>query len=243
MRKRYLSFSLWGQDPLYTIGTVRNAELANEIYSEWQMIVFHDDSVPSEILNQLNELGVELVHLSLHDIHPLFWRFYVLDREDCERAVFRDSDSRISKREKMAVDEWILEDTKLHIMRDHPFHEIPFGASKTGILGGMWGLKNLSINIQERIRQFTKSTKEQAYGIDQIFLESIYDEFFDSATVHDEFFIGKKFPIKRDHYRFVGERIDINEEPLGEDWKEIQIFEKNKKKNVFHFMKKIFNYK
>ena len=34
MKKRYLSFSLWGENPLYTIGALRNAELAKELYPD-----------------------------------------------------------------------------------------------------------------------------------------------------------------------------------------------------------------
>ena len=31
---KIISFSLWGQDPKYTIGAIRNAELAREIYQD-----------------------------------------------------------------------------------------------------------------------------------------------------------------------------------------------------------------
>lgn len=36
---------------------------------------------------------------------------------------------------------------------------------------------------------------------------------------HDEFFEKKSFPIKRENYRFVGERIDEFENPLTDDYK------------------------
>jgi len=62
------------------------------------------------------------------------WRFCVPDLLGVDRFIVRDSDSRISKREEEAVEEWIKDDTILHIMRDHPHHGYPMN-------GGMWGMK------------------------------------------------------------------------------------------------------
>jgi len=33
--KKIISFSLWGDNPVYTQGAIRNAELAKEIYPDW----------------------------------------------------------------------------------------------------------------------------------------------------------------------------------------------------------------
>lgn len=238
---QYISFSLWGNKPLYTIGAIRNAELVKDIYPDWQMVVYYDDEVPTTIIEQLKSLDVELVKMIDQHIHPLFWRFFVLDRADCDRAIFRDTDSRVSVREKMAVDEWVAEDSVLHIMRDHPFHEIPYGANKLGILGGMWGMKGSTLNITAQIEKFVATAADQQYGIDQAFLESVYEDFYDNKTVHDEFFEGKKFPIKRKNYRFIGERIDENEQPFGADWLEIKKHEKKMYKGLIGFIKKKFS--
>ena len=45
----------------------------------------------------------------------------------------RDLDSRLSFREKMAVDEWVESGLRFHVMRDHPSH------SMWPMSGGMWG--------------------------------------------------------------------------------------------------------
>lgn len=239
--KKYVSFSLWGDKTLYTIGAIRNAELMKQIYPNWNMIVYYDANVPKHVLFELEKNGVELVPILNKTIHPLFWRFFVIDRADCDRAIFRDADSRVSVREKKAVDDWIQENTVLHVMRDHPYHEIPFGTQKLGILGGMWGMKGSEIKIMERISNFVETKHQQEYGIDQVFLESIYEEFKENRTIHDEFFEGKKFPIKREGFRFVGERIDENEKPFGEDWVEIKKFYKKKYKGVKGFFQKMLN--
>ena len=43
----YLSFSLWGNNPMYNVGTIRNAELWKEVYPDWQMVVYYDNTVPT----------------------------------------------------------------------------------------------------------------------------------------------------------------------------------------------------
>jgi len=35
MKKKIISFSLWGDKPMYTIGAIKNAKLAEEIYPGW----------------------------------------------------------------------------------------------------------------------------------------------------------------------------------------------------------------
>lgn len=218
--KRYIAFSLWGDSDIYTIGAIRNAELARMIYPGWEVLVYYNDSVPVKIIEQLKHLGVNVIDMSDSGIYPLFWRFLAADLADASHVVFRDTDSRLSVREKAAVDEWIEAGCVLHVMRDHPYHQVPFGAGKSAILGGMWGIKAGMIDMKQSIAQFISSHAD-AYGLDQTFLVDIYDQFSDSKIVHDEFFDGRPFPIKRKDYRFVGERIDINEMPLGDDWKQI----------------------
>ena len=34
--KKIISFCLWGNDPKYTVGALRNAELAKTIYPDWK---------------------------------------------------------------------------------------------------------------------------------------------------------------------------------------------------------------
>jgi hypothetical protein len=213
---RYISYSLWGDNELYNIGMVKNAEQVPEIYPGWQMIVYHDNSVPTETLNILENLNVKLVNVDGHT-HGMFWRFFASDLVDCEYAIFRDGDSRLSIREKMAVDEWIESGKTIHVMRDHPAHQIPYGNNGLGILGGMWGIKGNTIPMKDSIENFSKN-KTMGYGIDQTFLKTIYNVFENDRCTHDDFFEKKPFPIKRENGRFIGERMNVNDEPLNNDY-------------------------
>lgn len=217
---KYVSFSLWGDNPLYTIGAIKNAELMPRIYPDWKMIVYYDKSVPSHIVEKLKELDCITQKVEYFD-YPSFWRFFACDLDDCEYVIFRDADSRISMREKYAVDNWIKEGASIHVMRDHPAHGIPYGNNTLGILAGMWGIKGKTLGMTDLVKNFVKGRKN-GYGIDQFFLKIIYLIFEFDRTTHDDFFEKKPFPVPRQDDRFVGERINPNDNPFNEDWKTIQ---------------------
>ena len=214
----YLSFSLWGDKPIYNVGVIKNALLWKEIYPNWQMVVYYDVTAPKETIDKLNELGVLTIDFTNKNIYGMFWRFFAVNLPNSEYCIFRDSDSRITVREKMAVDEWINSDKSIHVMRDHPAHKIPYGNDGLGILGGMWGIKSNIIPLSDMILKFTKD-KNLNYGSDQTFLKTIYSIFSDDRFTHDEFFENKPFPIKREFGRFVGDRLDENDNFVGDDYK------------------------
>ena len=68
------------------------------------------------------------------------------------------------------------------------------------------------------ILKFQKS-KEHQYGNDQSFLKMVYNALENDKLTHDEFFEKIPFPIKRENGRFIGERIDENDNPLTNDHK------------------------
>lgn len=216
----YVSFSLWGDKPIYNVGIIRNAELMNQYYPNWRMVVFYDQTVPKKTIEDLDSKNVLTVEFTNKEIYGMFWRFFALDIDDCEYAIFRDADSRISLRESLAVNLWIESGKSLHVMRDHPYHKIPAGNNQLGILGGMWGIKNGVLPITEMINKFIKS-KEHTYGNDQYFLKTVYSSLENDRYTNDEFFEKSPFPILRENGRFVGERINTDEQPLTEDYKMI----------------------
>jgi hypothetical protein len=214
----YLSYSLWGDNPLYNVGSIRNSEQVKEIYPDWQMILYYDNSVPSETINSLLNNNVICLDMSNSGIHGSFWRFLASDIEDAEYVCFRDCDSRLSNREFLAVQDWIESKKTLHVMRDHPAHVIPYGISEPGILAGMWGIKAKTIPMTDLVNKFNLG-RTLEYGHDQVFSKTIYQIFLNDRCTHDEFYEKKPFTVKRENGRFVGERIDINENPVTDDYK------------------------
>lgn len=211
--KKVISFSLWGNNPKYTIGAVKNAELVNLIYPEWVGRFYVGKSVPVVIIEMLENIqNIEIVRMDEEgDWNGMFWRFMAC--EDSDIMLSRDTDSRLSLREKYAVDEWLASDKDFHIMRDHPYHT-------TAIMGGMWGCRNEILkNIKELINNYNKGNFWQ---VDQNFLkEIIYPIVKNSSFIHDEFFEKKPFPIKRENYEFVGDVFDEFENRHPEYFKKL----------------------
>ncbi len=205
--KKVISFSLWGDNPKYTIGAIRNAELTPIIFPGWTSRFYCGMSVPNDIIKTLVSLpDTQVIMMDVDgDWTGMFWRFYTC--EDSDIMLSRDTDSRLSNREKLAVDEWLESDKDFHIMRDHPYHN-------TEILGGMWGVRNgLLNNIKSLINEYTKG---DFWQVDQNFLNQIiYPIVIDKSFIHDSYFSyninSKKFPSERINREFVGDVFDKND--------------------------------
>ena len=208
---KLITFSLWGQDPKYLIGAIKNAKLAKKIYPDWVCRFYVGQSVPFSVVHELKKMkNVQVVEKKdFGDWKSMFWRFEPASEKNIEVMISRDTDSRLNMREKKAVDEWLKSDKGFHIMRDHPWHKFP-------ILGGMWGAKNNTIkNMKSLINNWNGQDK---YGTDyEFFSAKIMPLLNDKNTfVHDEFYGGNNFPTSRENYEFVGQVFDENEETVKE---------------------------
>ena len=205
--KKLICFSLWGNNPKYTIGAVKNLELARIIYPGWVCRFYVGHDVPGDIVNTLNN-GAEVIVRKSENLDSMFWRFLPIS-EDCI-MISRDTDSRLSNREKVAVDAWLDSGKLFHIMRDHRWHA-------TNILGGMFGCRGGVIkNIGKLIDEFKKSLPStNYYQIDQQFLAKyVWPIVKDNVIVHDEIFDKCPWPVKRIGGEYVGAPFDGNDNLL-----------------------------
>jgi hypothetical protein len=212
--KKVLTFSLWGDQPKYTIGAIKNVELAKKFYPDFECWIYiHIDSVPKEIiyiLSNFNNVKIIFKTGNLHIIKPMMWRFEAIDEPDVEIMMSRDTDTRFTLREKLAVDDWLKTDKIFHIMRDHPFHNFL-------ILGGMFGTRKIpSLSSWKEIMNTFIQNGDYMY--DQDFLKlNIYPIIKDNAVIHATFHkfepTCRNFLTKYsdENYRFVGEYIYEND--------------------------------
>lgn len=203
--KKIISYSLWGNNPKYTIGAIKNANLAGKFYPGWVCRFYCALNVSNEIISQLENNSEVIICDDTPDWTFTTKRFLPMSEDGVERVIFRDCDSRLTQREVSAVDEWIRSDKALHIMKDHPYHGgFPILAGMFGIVGGM-------INDVEKLLKLAKNIPEQ-YHYDQIFLEKfIWNIFKNDCIIHDEFFSSKPFPSKRNGLEFVGEPFNADD--------------------------------
>lgn len=216
--KKLICFSLWGNDPKYTIGAIKNAKLVKKIYGkEWNCRFYCGSCVNQKIVSTLKNLGSEVIEISTKgNWSSMFWRFKAISDPEVEVMLSRDTDSRLNFREKYAVDSWLKSDKLFHIMRDHPYHNAT-------ILGGMWGARKPILKDITNIIENYHDKNGDYWQVDQKFLHSvIWPKVNHTCKIHDEFFNGENFPKERIGYEFVGQVWDENEKTVEDHIKALK---------------------
>lgn len=213
--KKVISYSLWGDNPKYTVGAIRNAEETKKFYPGWESWFFCGSSVPNSVADKISSSGGIIIPRKENgDWRGMFWRFEPIAYPEVNVMISRDADSRLSTRESLAVKEWLDSDKLFHVMRDHPAHSVP-------ILGGMWGARKPILgDMLELINSYNKGNFWQ---VDQNFLrEIIWPRVSYTTYTHDEFFSKNcPFPSSRTNNEFVGDVFDENDVRHPEYWKDI----------------------
>lgn len=202
---KVISFALWGSDKKYLIGALRNVEIAKDIYPDWVCRFYLAHEVPFGIRYELkNHDNAQIVEVpQVGNWVFSFNRFFAMSEPDVDVMISRDTDSRLTHREKSAVDEWLASDKGFHIMKDHPWHY------SYPILAGMFGCKKGAVkDVKEKIETFNKSNW---YHSDQEFLKAmILPEIRNNVFIHDDWNYNP-FPLSRNGLEFVGQVFDENE--------------------------------
>lgn len=228
MKKKYISFSLWGDLSTYNAGAIKNAELWQKLMPKWTMIVYYDDTVPQQTIATLASMGVQMRNMTTLGMpHKAMWRFIVCDLSDCERFVSRDCDSRLSEREAHAIADWEASQLPFHVIRDHPWHSLTWP-----VLAGMWGCVGRFCGSMEfLIRRY--SLPEYPYGYDQDFIEKcLWPKAKSQCLIHSAYPVKAyegavhRFLPARVGQAFIGERLDAFDEPNVTDRNALVMYEK-----------------
>ena len=208
---KIISFCLYGDNPKYTIGAIKNAKLAKTLYPDWKCMFFCDSSVSVDIINRLKDFNNTIVIMKdgNNDAGGMFWRFEPISYSAVDVMIVRDTDSRLSEREVAAVNDWLDSGKLFHIMHDHPWH------GPNCIVGCMFGIrKPLLTNIISLIEDWPH---KKYYNDDQHFLNTIILPMVKNETCyHDEInlSIDCPFPTKRIGLEFVGNVFNEHDEPM-----------------------------
>lgn len=242
--KCLVSFSLWGNNPIYTIGAIKQLKLYNAWSEagphEWTCVFYVGNSVPREITDEILALGGLVVFMKdwPEDQTATFWRFAAFHTGFAlNDAIFsRDCDSRLSEREKLAVSEFLTSGKAFHIIRDHPYHGVPILAGLFGARSEISGLMSSQLPIKpdshfymdvNRFWNQDHRTSNDFYQVDQMWLRfKLYDHVKYQALVHDCFFgfDMKRFRVylpQRDRGDFIGKGFDENDNPRHPEHEEL----------------------
>jgi len=209
---KLITYALWGENPKYNIGAIKNCDLASMYYPDWISRFYVAKNTPDATRQILkSKKNTEIIEVDeIGDWKFTLKRFIPFSEEKVKAFISRDCDSRISNREVIAVNVWLNSNKKFHIMRDHPFH------GNFPILAGMFGAKTGIVeDIKDKIKEYKEKNTKESYHFDQVFLLNyIWPLVKNDNLTHDEFFSSNNlFPSIRVNNEFVGESFNENDTP------------------------------
>jgi hypothetical protein len=227
--KGLITFTLFGDIPLYNIGALRNVQIWNESPFDVTCRFYVGKSVPEGVKLDLKRLGAQIVEVDApEDQEACFWRFDAFQEVGYEYYMSRDVDSRPYEREFQAIREWLGSDKQFHIIRDHPFHGVPILAGLFGVKSGMrFGVAQqlpakipsdfyLTVN---KVWYADNFISNDFYQIDQWWLRiNCYPYLHNEIIAHDEFFgferkVYRSLLPPREGNMFCGEGFTEDDEP------------------------------
>lgn len=159
--RKIISFSLWGDSAKYGVGAIRNAQLAQSFFPDWKCVFYYDKTVPNVYIKALKWFGnVETIEVT-DGTYGAFWRLRQLQPGNI--TLIRDTDSRLSPREKKIINDWMYTDKKVCIIRDHIRHyDFPV---LTGMLAIKDGLPQVAMDdMKNHLNEFWYASEQVWIG-------------------------------------------------------------------------------
>jgi hypothetical protein len=214
-QQKVVGLSLYGNDQFYYKELKYVIKLIAKYYPDWIARIHYDNTVNASLLCEIeclkndktNEFYDNIDFCSITEIptglqegkiwngnhvHAMKWRWFPIGDPYVDIFMSRDTDSWITQREYDSVDVWLRANTLFHVMRDHPYHNVP-------ILGGLWGFKNkynrqlgnslFNLIIDKKIaKQYNNDGKHHKQGDQDFLAHHVWNLAKVNATVHASFF-------------------------------------------------------
>lgn len=186
-KRKIISFCVWGKSDLYNLGLLENALQIQKVFPGWIMQVIYTQTANKKIMEEISKfpwVEMEMYNLPNHSKNSML-RFLPGMNPQNDVVIFRDADSRLLKRDFIAVMDWLNNtNKKVHLIRDHP-------ANKSLIMAGLWGVRDGIIAKPEIICEFYKYFKNPEFTkwtVDQVYLSKyIYSLIRNNTCIHASF--------------------------------------------------------
>jgi len=245
--RKVISMSLYGNDPRYTWGVLRNAQLVPVYVPDWTVRVYiAADPAPSElavsprIINKLRLLGTEIVHIATgNGMAARNWRLQAANDQHIDYFLVRDADTRLSDREAAAIRDWLSVAEKngsqsaiIHCIRDHPKH------AEEAIVDGLWGGRPRALhqllrqqNITQLMDSVTSNVSSSSVKSTDDVMRTLLNQLLwpavnnfsychDSVSPCDRWTPSssrRPFPLPRRGHEYIGQKFDAHQELLSKD--------------------------
>jgi hypothetical protein len=210
MKKKIISYSLFGTNKKYYVGAEKNIKINKELLPDWETVIYyHEKMTDIEYINYLKTLGAKTIDISnviigeKESIHfPYFWRFLTFLTNNI--SLVRDLDSRISKREVDYINIWLKNKKEYFIIRDHPW--------QSPVPSGLFGINGMISSFENHLHEYIKNS-DLRWGTDQ---DILYEYILNIPKENIEYcgFDKPETYIPRDNKNFfIGMQLDENDNP------------------------------
>lgn len=187
---KVFSFCLYGTEANYYHGLLENIKLIREFFPGFEIFVYRGVCDPLWVLPE--DVTVVDTHQEgavnmLHRYHPLKF---------ADIGFVRDTDSRITERDRWCIQDFLESSYSYHMIRDHVWH-------KSRLMGGLFGWKR-PLDIEFEI------PANAGYGYDEMKLASVlYPRIVSELLVHTNIRAfhnehSRRIPPMKDPEDFVG---------------------------------------
>ena len=172
--KRIFTFCVFGAQPKYCLGMVRNLEYITAHFPEFEVWIDIGADVPSSYKATYASFSrVRLFEHAIADGRLMSYRFFHIDDPAVELMLVRDADSRVGPRDIWCIQQFLASDKKIFTIRDHIYHGMP-------IMGGQWGMRKIDgFNMRAAYEVYLTVAEDSAsYQSDQTFIaRAVYQKF------------------------------------------------------------------
>jgi hypothetical protein len=154
------SFCIYGSNPKYVEGMVKNLEQIRHYYPTFQTWIVVGNDVPSEYIEKYQSFpNVKLTHYPLTGGRLTTFRFFPIDNQYVACMIVRDADSRITERDRECIRRFLESDFTVYTIRDHYYHKCP-------LMSGQWGIKRISTHPSFQLEAGYNELKDKLSSVD-----------------------------------------------------------------------------
>lgn len=166
---KVFSFCLYGTESNYYTGLLENLEIIKTFFPDFDVIVYKGVCDSSWTLPE----WVHVVETGKEGAINMLYRYIPLTIH--ETGFIRDTDSRITERDRWCIREFLNSDKSYHIIRDHIWH-------RSNIMGGIFGWKkSFALDLP--------LDSPAGYGTDEAWIATeLYPKIVGEALVHTNVF-------------------------------------------------------
>jgi len=187
MGKKIISFSVYGNFPLYSVGAIENIQEAKEYFPGWTCRFYCSKN--SDVIKDLTDISLNdpLVEVVPKDPTPdayagTMWRFSAIGDTEADYIIIRDTDQRLNDKDAQMVNHWISTGLNAHrAHEEYSQHALILMGCAFGIKGGVipnidqlmdsWLKRMQGCLIRHRIERTGIGQTRMEYGSDQVFLK------------------------------------------------------------------------